>query len=119
MQEIANAYTELNDPFDQRVRFMEQANQKEQGDDEAYVPEKWIELRDATDWCCRQLVDESFLNALEYGRMYSGLVQLLEDLSMANILSSPANWWLGSWHRPSCHGTWIACQEAVRSGEPS
>ena len=36
-QEIANAYTELNDPFDQRVRFMEQANQKEQGDDEAYV----------------------------------------------------------------------------------
>jgi lysyl-tRNA synthetase class II len=38
-QEIANAYTELNDPFDQRVRFMEQANQKEQGDDEAYVSE--------------------------------------------------------------------------------
>ncbi|KAI4154139.1 MAG: hypothetical protein LQ340_001875 [Diploschistes diacapsis] len=34
-KEIANAYTELNDPFDQRLRFEEQARQKEQGDDEA------------------------------------------------------------------------------------
>ncbi|KAK3349360.1 hypothetical protein B0T25DRAFT_570002 [Lasiosphaeria hispida] len=48
-KEIANAYTELNNPFDQRLRFEEQARQKDQGDDEA------------------QLVDESFLNALEYG----------------------------------------------------
>ncbi|VVT53029.1 uncharacterized protein SAPINGB_P003368 [Magnusiomyces paraingens] len=48
-KEICNAYTELNDPFDQRERFEEQANQKAQGDDEA------------------QLVDETFLNALEYG----------------------------------------------------
>ena len=28
--EIVNAYTELNDPFDQRLRFEEQARQKEQ-----------------------------------------------------------------------------------------
>ncbi|KAK1759577.1 lysine--tRNA ligase, cytoplasmic [Echria macrotheca] len=48
-KEIANAYTELNNPFDQRLRFEEQARQKDAGDDEA------------------QLVDESFLNALEYG----------------------------------------------------
>jgi elongation factor P--beta-lysine ligase len=48
-KEICNAYTELNDPFDQRLRFEEQANQKAQGDDEA------------------QLVDETFLNALEFG----------------------------------------------------
>ncbi|ODQ44885.1 hypothetical protein PICMEDRAFT_17411 [Pichia membranifaciens NRRL Y-2026] len=48
-KEIANAYTELNDPFDQRARFEEQANQKAQGDDEA------------------QLIDETFCNALEYG----------------------------------------------------
>ena len=48
-KEICNAYTELNDPFDQRARFEEQARQKDQGDDEA------------------QLVDETFCNALEYG----------------------------------------------------
>lgn len=48
-KEICNAYTELNDPFDQRARFEEQAKQKDQGDDEA------------------QLVDETFCNALEYG----------------------------------------------------
>ncbi|KAK9238413.1 hypothetical protein V1525DRAFT_358257 [Lipomyces kononenkoae] len=48
-KEVANAYTELNDPFDQRARFEEQARQKAQGDDEA------------------QLVDETFCTALEYG----------------------------------------------------
>jgi lysyl-tRNA synthetase class 2 len=44
-----NAYTELNDPFDQRLRFEEQARQKSQGDDEA------------------QMVDENFCTSLEYG----------------------------------------------------
>ncbi len=34
-KEICNAYTELNDPFEQRLRFEEQSRQKEQGDDEA------------------------------------------------------------------------------------
>ncbi|QPG73448.1 lysyl-tRNA synthetase [Brettanomyces nanus] len=48
-KEICNAYTELNDPFDQRARFEEQAKQKDQGDDEA------------------QLIDETFCDALEYG----------------------------------------------------
>ena len=48
-KEIVNAYTELNDPFDQRLRFEEQARQKAQGDDEA------------------QVLDEGFLNAMEYG----------------------------------------------------
>ncbi|TQS35001.1 hypothetical protein Golomagni_04593 [Golovinomyces magnicellulatus] len=48
-KEIVNAYTELNDPFDQRLRFEEQARQKEQGDDEA------------------QLVDENFCTSLEFG----------------------------------------------------
>lgn len=36
-KEIVNAYTELNDPFDQRLRFEEQARQKAQGDEEAQV----------------------------------------------------------------------------------
>ncbi|KAF4553063.1 Lysine--tRNA ligase cla4-like protein [Elsinoe fawcettii] len=48
-KEIVNAYTELNDPFDQRMRFEEQARQKDQGDDEA------------------QMIDETFCNALEFG----------------------------------------------------
>ena len=48
-KEIVNAYTELNDPFDQRLRFEEQAAQKAQGDDEA------------------QILDEGFLTAMEYG----------------------------------------------------
>ncbi|TGO27152.1 hypothetical protein BPAE_0046g00130 [Botrytis paeoniae] len=48
-KEIVNAYTELNDPFEQRLRFEEQARQKDQGDDEA------------------QLIDENFVRALEFG----------------------------------------------------
>ncbi|KAJ3207730.1 Lysine--tRNA ligase [Dinochytrium kinnereticum] len=48
-KEICNAYTELNDPFDQRERFEQQAKDKAAGDDEA------------------QMVDETFCNSLEYG----------------------------------------------------
>jgi lysyl-tRNA synthetase, class II len=48
-KEIANAYTELNNPLEQRARFLEQARQKAQGDDE--IPD----------------VDEGFLRAMEYG----------------------------------------------------
>ncbi|MCP9264888.1 Lysine--tRNA ligase [Dirofilaria immitis] len=48
-KEIVNAYTELNDPLTQRLRFEEQAKQKQAGDDEA------------------QIVDENFCTALEYG----------------------------------------------------
>ena len=54
-KEVCNAYTELNDPFDQRLRFEEQARQKEQGDDEA------------------QVVDENFCTALEYGLPPTGM----------------------------------------------
>ncbi|HLG03921.1 MAG TPA: lysine--tRNA ligase [Bacteroidia bacterium] len=48
-KEIANAYTELNDPIDQRERFEEQAALMERGDDEAMY------------------IDHDFLRALEYG----------------------------------------------------
>jgi lysyl-tRNA synthetase class 2 len=47
--ECGNAYTELNDPIDQRARFEDQARQRAQGDDEA------------------QVLDEDFLEALEIG----------------------------------------------------
>jgi lysyl-tRNA synthetase class 2 len=48
-KEIANAYTELNDPIDQRKRFEEQLKERERGDDEAMY------------------IDHDFLRALEYG----------------------------------------------------
>jgi lysyl-tRNA synthetase class 2 len=48
-KEIANAYTELNDPIDQRERFEEQVKLMERGDDEA------------------MFIDHDFLRALEYG----------------------------------------------------
>lgn len=48
-KEIANSYTELNDPIDQRERFEEQLKLMERGDDEA------------------MFIDHDFLRALEYG----------------------------------------------------
>ncbi|MFU2125995.1 lysine--tRNA ligase, partial [Ornithobacterium rhinotracheale] len=48
-KEIANAYSELNDPIDQRERFEEQLKLSEKGDDEA------------------MFIDQDFLRALEYG----------------------------------------------------
>lgn len=49
-KEIANAYSELNDPIEQRVRFEEQLKLSKKGDDEA-----------------SEFIDNDFLRALEYG----------------------------------------------------
>ena len=52
--EMGNAYSELNDPIDQRARFQKQVEQRERGDDET------------------EMMDEDFLTAMEYGMPPTG-----------------------------------------------
>ena len=52
--EMGNAYSELNDPIDQRARFQKQVEQRERGDDET------------------EMLDEDFLTAMEYGMPPTG-----------------------------------------------